>query len=95
MGKKISLIGASNLHTNSTCNFGSMAGLAITSGWVRPHHTSLPGYKYTKTQNDESHYSIGCGAGKSCANNTNCLKQLKLFNGVHHRFDTVRGKYLG
>ena len=95
MGKKISLIGASNLHTNSTCNFGSMAGLALTSGWIRPKHTALPGYKYTKTQNDASHYQSGCGAGKSCASNTNCLKTLKLYNGSHQRYDTVRGKYLG
>ena len=42
-----------------------------------------------------AHYQSGCGAGKSCASNTNCLKTLKLYNGSHQRFDTVRGKYLG
>jgi len=94
MGKKISLIGASNLHTNSTCNFGSMAGLAPTAT-TRPHITALPGYKYSKTQNDETHYSIGCGANKSCDDGRKCLKELKLYTGVQQRYDTVRGKYLG
>lgn len=41
------LIGASNLHTNRTSVFGSLAGLAPTTG-VRPHVTSLHGYKFAR-----------------------------------------------
>ena len=47
------MIGASNLHTNSTCVFGSMAGLAPTAT-VRPNVTGIHGYKYLKSSN------IGC-----------------------------------
>ena len=41
---RINLIGASNRHTNNTCQFGSMAGLAPTTN-VRPNITGLPAYK--------------------------------------------------
>ena len=41
------LIGASNLQTNRTSVFGSLAGLAPTTG-VRPHVTGLHGYKFTR-----------------------------------------------
>lgn len=41
------LIGASNRYTNKTGVFGSLAGLAPTTG-VRPHVTGIHGYKFTK-----------------------------------------------
>lgn len=41
------LIGASNLQTNRTSVFGSLAGLAPTTG-VRPHVTGLHGYKFAR-----------------------------------------------
>lgn len=41
------LIGASNLQTNRTSVFGSLSGLAPTTG-VRPHITGLHGYKFAR-----------------------------------------------
>jgi len=41
------LIGASNRYTNKTSEFGSLAGLAPTTG-VRPNVTGLHGYKFAK-----------------------------------------------
>ena len=41
------LIGASNRQTNRTSVFGSLAGLAPTTG-VRPHITGLNGYKFAR-----------------------------------------------
>lgn len=93
-GKKISLIGASNLYTNNTCQFGSMAGLNSTVG-VRPWITSLAGYKYNKVINDANNYKFGCGSNKSCKDGKNCLKTLKLWNGPNIYIDPVRGNYLG
>ena len=74
-GKKINLLG-SNLHTNNTCAFGSMAGLAPTST-VRPWITGLHGYKYARTaanglnwangttlSKDATNYAGGCGLAK-------------------------------
>ena len=96
-GKKISLIGASNLYTNSTCVFGSMAGLAPTAT-VRPHVTSLPGYKYLLVGNDKKYFPDGCGLGKhgqkGCDDGRKCLKKLNLHT-VYHRHDPVRRKVLG
>ena len=78
-GKKINLLG-SNLHTNNTCAFGSMAGLAPTST-VRPWITGLHGYKYARTAanglnwatgntltKDASNYAGGCGLAKDYTN---------------------------
>lgn len=44
---RTNLIGASNLRTNRTSVFGSLAGLAPTTG-VRPHITGLNGYKFAR-----------------------------------------------
>jgi len=41
------LIGASNRQTNRTSVFGSLAGLAPTTG-VRPNVTGLNGYKFAR-----------------------------------------------
>ena len=41
------LIGASNRQTNRTSVFGSLAGLAPTTG-VRPNVTGRPGYKFAR-----------------------------------------------
>ena len=48
------LIGASNRYTNSTCVFGSMAGLAPTAT-MRPHITGIHGYKYLKSSIEYLH----------------------------------------
>tara|TARA_B110001452_G_C15239019_1_gene429038 strand:- start:3619 stop:3900 length:282 start_codon:yes stop_codon:yes gene_type:complete len=91
---RINLIGASNLHTNNTCQFGSMAGLAPTKN-VRPWISAKNGYKYNKTLNDPKNYVLGCGSNRSCGDGRKCLQSLGLYKGVHQRFDTVRGRVLG
>lgn len=86
MGKKINLIGASNLYTNSTCVFGNMAGLAPTAT-VRPRITGLPGYKYARAaangHNWETNADLsagdkeaGCGLGRSCDHGKLCIKHI-------------------
>ena len=74
------LIGASNRQTNRTSVFGSLAGLAPTTG-VRPHVTGLNGYKFARiaanglvfkngsqTWVSENDHSNGCGFNRD--NNT-------------------------
>ena len=85
---RASLLG-SNLHTNNTCHFGSMAGLAPTST-VRPNITGLAGYKVAvvaanQHRNDGSIIASntnalnnGCGLGKTCSDGEKCLKYLKI-----------------
>jgi hypothetical protein len=90
MGKKISLIGASNLYTNSTCVFGSMAGLAPTAT-VRPMFTGLPGYKFARAAANGHNWETnaflsqgektnGCGLGKfetdGCTNAQSCIRHI-------------------
>lgn len=89
---KISKIGSSNLLTNSTKNFGSMAGLAPTST-VRPHITSLPGYKYAILLNEENHYTKGCGYGKTPDQGLACMRSLGIDKKTNVAF-RVGGKYL-
>ena len=87
MGKKINLIGASNHLTNSTCVFGSMAGLAPTAT-VRPMFTGLPGYKFARAAANGHHWVTNeflsqaekdnmCGLGKfekdGCKNAKKCI----------------------
>ena len=108
---RINLIGASNLHTNNTCEFGSMPGLAPTTG-VRPWVTSLNGYKYSSVAvngvnwlngamltRDAGPKAAGCGLGKfgttACNDGKSCLKQLNLFKGSTTYMDPVRGRLLG
>jgi hypothetical protein len=86
---RASLLG-SNLYTNNTCHYGSMAGLAPTST-VRPNITGLPGYKVaavaanqhrrdgTKIASNTTALNNGCGLGKNCSNGEQCLKYLKLW----------------
>lgn len=72
-GKKISKFG-SNLYTNSTNVFGSMAGAAPTVG-VRPHITGLIGYN--KGMNLPTNaLDNGCGRNKSRADNKTCANFL-------------------
>jgi len=78
---KTNKIGASNLYTNNTGQFGSMAGLAPTTN-VRPHITNQKGYKYNIVLNDVNHFSKGCGYFKGPAQGTRCLKSLNLFTNV-------------
>lgn len=109
-GKKISLIGASNLYTNNTCNYGSMAGLAPTTN-VRPNVTGLNGYKYNSiaangvnwyTGNalakDVTSKTKGCGLGKNgkvaCDDGKRCLKHLDLWKGTNLGHNPVRGRLL-
>jgi hypothetical protein len=82
-GKKIGLLG-SNLHTNNTCAFGSMAGLAPTST-VRPWISGIHGYKYSRTAangldwatgntlpKDAANYAGGCGLAKDYTGARSC-----------------------
>ena len=86
-GKKISRFG-SNLYTNSTNVFGSMAGLNTTVG-VRPHITSLVGYN--KGLNLPINYSFStCGRNRSRQDNIVCglslgKKATTLYNPVRNR----------
>jgi hypothetical protein len=85
-GKKISKLG-SNLYTNSTNVFGSMAGANPTVG-VRPNVTGLTGYK---ASNLPKNYELnGCGRNKSYADNRQCAmflgkKAISLYNPVRNR----------
>ena len=108
---RINLIGASNLHTNNACQYGSMAGLAPTAT-VRPNVTGLPGYKADKVyanqhNNDGSAIasnttaiSKGCGIVNqkdACSNGRTCLTHLNLLNSPNTigTFKTGRSKLLG
>tara|TARA_X000000368_G_scaffold262832_1_gene208048 strand:+ start:3868 stop:4191 length:324 start_codon:yes stop_codon:yes gene_type:complete len=105
---RINLIGASNRHTNQTCQYGSMAGLAPTTN-VRPNVTGLPGYKVGVTaanqhNNDGSSIAsnttslgMGCGLGKTCSDGTKCLGHLNFMNGTNTigTFKSGRSKLLG
>lgn len=75
------LIGASNRYTNSTCVFGSMAGLAPTAT-VRSDITRIHGYKYLKSSNDATFLKKGCGFNKDCANGMNCIKAIGYTHNV-------------
>ena len=106
-GKKISKLG-SNLHTNNTCAFGSMAGLNSTVG-VRPWITGMNGYKYSRSAANGVDWSsgaalntaeraAGCGLDRPfdqrCNDGKRCLKFLGP-QGTYLRFDPVRSKLLG
>ena len=76
---RINLIGASNLYTNNTCQFGSMAGLAPTAT-VRPQITSINGYKYTRAFNKKE-LDAGCGwtnakSGEHCSKGNLCIRNI-------------------
>lgn len=74
------LIGASNRYTNSTCVFGSMAGLAPTAT-VRSDITRINGYKYLKSSNDATFFTKGCGFNKDCS--TDGMKCIKAIGYSH------------
>ena len=95
---RVNLIGASNRQTNSTCVFGSMAGLAPTSN-TRPNITGIHGYKYARTAangidwdsgatltRDVTGLSKGCGFNKPCDEGRKCVKYLNFpyVTGVSH-----------
>lgn len=85
------LIGASNRHTNRTSVFGSLAGLAPTTG-VRPHVTGLHAYKFTRvaanglrfsdnTWLSQPDYAQGCGFARdhntvNAPNGETCIKHI-------------------
>lgn len=88
------LIGASNRYTNSTCVFGSMAGLAPTAT-VRSDITRIHGYKYARTaangidwntgttlERDDNALKNGCGLNKSCADGMKCIKAIGYTHNV-------------
>ena len=81
---RINLIGASNLYTNNTCQFGSMAGLAPTAT-VRPQVTSLPGYKFSRALNKKKPDS-GCGwlnnKAAPCKNGRLCIEKIGYTKNV-------------
>ena len=85
-GKRISKFG-SNLYTNNTNVFGSMAGLNSTVG-VRPNVTGINGYKVTYLPKDA--LTKGCGRNKSRESNKQCAmflgkKATTLYNPVRNR----------
>jgi hypothetical protein len=85
-GKKISKFG-SNLYTNNTNVFGSMAGLNSTVG-VRPNVTGIIGYKYDNLPINA--LANGCVRNASSAQNMLCAKflprkALTLYNPVRDR----------
>jgi hypothetical protein len=71
-GKRISKFG-SNLYTNSTNVFGSMAGSNPTVG-VRPNITGINGYQAVKLPKTYDFNS--CGRNKSLADNRICALSL-------------------
>lgn len=79
-GKKIALIGSSNHLTNSTANFGSMAGLAPTKN-VRPWISGLHGYKYTRAAANGSNWLTG-----------ESINALEKANGCGLHGDKDKGK---
>ena len=99
---RINLIGASNRQTNSTCVFGSMAGLAPTAT-KRPHITGLHGYKYTRSAangtiwytgatlpRDVKGLSEGCGLNRPCDKGRSCVKFIgHTTSGVAYRTGSV------
>jgi hypothetical protein len=86
-GKKISKFG-SNLYTNSTNVFGSMAGANSTVG-VRPNVTGLVGYNKGMNLPKDA-LANSCGLNKSYADNKGCAlflgkKATTLYNPVRNR----------
>jgi hypothetical protein len=85
-GKKISRFG-SNLNTNRTNVYGSMAGLNSTVG-VRPNVTGIVGYKYNNLPRDA--LLNGCVRNASSAQIIQCAnflpkKTLILYDPVRNR----------
>jgi len=85
-GKKISKFG-SNLYTNNTRVFGSMAGLNSTVG-VRPNVTGIVGYKYNNLPKNA--LANGCVRNANSTNNKSCTlflgkKATTLYNPVRDR----------
>ncbi len=85
-GKKISKFG-SNLNTNRTNVFGSMAGLNSSVG-VRPNVTGLVGYKYNNLP--KNYDSNGCVRNATSQQNLQCAnflpkKATTLYNPVRNR----------
>jgi hypothetical protein len=85
-GKRISKFG-SNLYTNNTNVFGSMAGMNSTVG-VRPNITGINGYK--ALQLGKNYNLNSCGLNKSYADNKICAQSLgkkatTLYNPVRNR----------
>uniref|UniRef100_A0A6C0DWU1 Uncharacterized protein n=1 Tax=viral metagenome TaxID=1070528 RepID=A0A6C0DWU1_9ZZZZ len=105
-GKKISKLG-SNLYTNNTCQFGSMAGLNSTVG-VRPNITGIHGYKYLRTAANGVDWNSGlplntidrangCGLdiphGEKCPKGRLCINFIGYStSNYYHR--TGRGRLL-
>lgn len=103
-GKRITKnLTGSNLYTNNTCQFGSMAGLNSTVG-VRPNITGINGYKYLRTAANGVDWNTGaslnalekekgCGFGRTCKDGTMCLKFINP-TPTNIRFDPVRTRSL-
>lgn len=88
-GKKISKFG-SNLYTNNTYVFGSMAGANSTVG-VRPNITGINGYNKGVPPNLPRDALLnGCGYNKSRADNATCAnflgkRAVTLYDPVRNR----------
>jgi|UniRef100_A0A6C0KU61 hypothetical protein len=104
VGKRITKnLTGSNLYTNNTCQFGSMAGLNPTVG-VRPNVTGIHGYKYLRTAANgvdwnsgaslnSADVANGCGFLRTCIEGTNCLKMMGTAGtGTFIRHDPVRNR---
>ncbi len=105
-GKKISRLG-SNLYTNNTCCYGSMAGLNSTVG-VRSWITGMNGYKYSRSAAngvdwvtgaslDAEARAQGCGLdipfANRCSNGATCLLFVTPPDSrTYIRYDPVRSR---
>jgi hypothetical protein len=105
-GKKISKLG-SNLYTNNTCQFGSMAGLNSTVG-VRPNVTGIHGYKYLRSAANgvdwvtgqslnQLERDQGCGLDvpflEKCSKGKQCIQYIG-YETSNYYHKTGRGKLL-
>ena len=86
MGKKINLIGGSNLYTNSTSNFGSMAGLPGTTN-AKPFFVAR---NYNSYYYDQS-MRAGCNL-KPPTEAKECFRKLNIYDNAHVLVDPVRKK---
>ena len=92
------LIGASNRQTNRTSVFGSLAGLAPTTG-VRPHVTGLNGYKFARvaangirfsdnTWLSKADYDGGCGLSRGPESGKKCVLETIGYNKHVNQYRT-------
>lgn len=96
------IIGSSTRLTNNTFVFGSLPGLAPTTG-VRPNVTGLHGYKYYRLAANGVNWKTGaslstnvaeCGLNENVANSKVCIETLKKMGYIRTQNKTG-AKYVG